>query len=122
MKHRRTPAWSFSRRRHQVPETAADKPPVQLAMFGIPDDVIAEVTAPQLSPPEVRAATPEESPSAPPRLSRRLEAVVLISDDAVVEFRLVGSAAGMTLTRTHRRNRHERVDLSIVFRSEASFS
>jgi hypothetical protein len=46
---------------------------------------------------------------------------VLLSDDAVVEFRLVRSAAGVALTRTHRRSRHERVDLSVVFRSEASF-
>ncbi|MEO6744216.1 MAG: hypothetical protein ABIN08_07015 [Caldimonas sp.] len=122
MKHRRTPAWSFTRRRHQVTETSAKKPPVQLVMFGSADDGIAEVSGSQVTGPEVGAAASEEPPPAPVLLSPPLDPVLLISDDAVVEFRLVSSAAGVTLTRTHRRTRHERVVLSVVFGSEAAFS
>jgi hypothetical protein len=121
MKHPGPAAWSIAPEGRPGVDAPAEKSPMQLMLFEVAADSIAEAPLPRLAPIEEHPGASEKPGATAFDLAASLDPVVLTSDDSVLKFRLVASAAGVVVNRTHRRTRHERVDMSLVFGSEARF-
>ena len=121
MKHRLTAVWFLARKRRAGPKPPAEKLPVRLQLSKAAGDRIAEAPRSHGDFDAGLAATANRTPASASRALSAIPAVVLSSDDGVVTFSLARSANGVTLNRIRRRTRRERVDVSVVFRSEGSF-
>ena len=121
MKHRLTAVWFLARKGRAGNTPPAEKLPVRLQMSKAAADCNAEAPRPHRDFDAGLAATANETPAGGSRAQSAIPALVLSSDDGVVTFSLARSANGVTLNRIRRRTRRERVDVSVVFRSEGSF-
>ena len=80
----------------------ADELPMQLMLFETAADSIVETSDARTLPGERRVAAAEEPRAAGLRSAPWPQPVELTGDDGVVKFRLVSSAGGLVVNRTHR--------------------
>ena len=122
MKHPAPTVWSSTGERTPDIDAPAERSPRQLDLFETDGDSVADTSDAYATPGEALVATPERPGAADFPLAPGLETVELTSDDGVLRFRLVGSATGVVVNRTHHQSSHERVDVSMAFVSESTLS
>jgi len=122
VKHPAPAVWSSTRECAPDIDTPTHPSPRQLDLFETAADSSARTSDAHAASGKRLVATSEQPGAAALPLAPGLETVELTSDDGVLRFRLVGSATGVVVKRTHHQSCHERVDVSMAFVSEASLS